>query len=377
MEGPTPSTAIFYGSLSVHIGAFLLFRTYPLWEYQYSVRIVIAGVGLTTAVVSTCIARVQSSVKSQIAYASAAQIGLIFIEVAAGLQSLALMHFAGNAFLRTYQLLVSPSVVSYLIKEQFYHFVKPEKQFRSNWVKRLNYTVYLWSIKEFNLDWFMYRFLWGALKSLGRFLSYFRIRNALIVYSAVLTGGVFMLYHQEYIPSFLENYMSVLLATLALVLVLRSFVERKSVLLAWLLIMLSHGFIVLSVLFNEFFEMQHSLVYLSGVLLAGIGGLACYFYLKSHEVQLGLNQFYGLTAKYKKTAFVFLLCCLGISGFPITPTFIGEDLVLSHVHQNQLLLAFILSVNLIVGGITVLRIYTRIFLGSFIHQQEDAALRSA
>ncbi|HET7178291.1 MAG TPA: proton-conducting transporter membrane subunit, partial [Chryseosolibacter sp.] len=33
MEGPTPSTAIFYGSLSVHIGVFLLLRTFPFWEH--------------------------------------------------------------------------------------------------------------------------------------------------------------------------------------------------------------------------------------------------------------------------------------------------------------------------------------------------------
>src|SRR6202008_529550 len=45
MEGPTPSSAIFYGSLSVHMGVFLLMRTFPFWEYQFSVRIIIAGLG--------------------------------------------------------------------------------------------------------------------------------------------------------------------------------------------------------------------------------------------------------------------------------------------------------------------------------------------
>ncbi len=122
MEGPTPSSAIFYGSLAVHLGVFLMLRTYPFWEEQTSVRIIIALMGLFTAFITTGIGRVQSSVKSQIAYASVAQIGLIFIEIAAGFEGLALFHFAGNAFLRTYQLLVSPSVVSYLIREQFYNF---------------------------------------------------------------------------------------------------------------------------------------------------------------------------------------------------------------------------------------------------------------
>ncbi|MDP4809769.1 MAG: hypothetical protein NWR65_01425, partial [Saprospiraceae bacterium] len=85
-----------------------------------------------TSLFATLIARVQSSVKTQIAYSSIAQIGIIFIEVALGFHSLAIFHFAGNAFLRTYQLLVSPAVLSYLIHDQFFHFVKPNNQITDN-----------------------------------------------------------------------------------------------------------------------------------------------------------------------------------------------------------------------------------------------------
>ena len=67
LKGPTPSSVIFYGSLSGHIGAFLLLRTYTFWEHQPTVRLVIIGLGLATALVASGIARVQSSIKSQIA----------------------------------------------------------------------------------------------------------------------------------------------------------------------------------------------------------------------------------------------------------------------------------------------------------------------
>ena len=53
MEGPTPSSAIFYGSLSVHIGVFILLRTFPFWENQFSVRIVIAAIGFVTFLISS------------------------------------------------------------------------------------------------------------------------------------------------------------------------------------------------------------------------------------------------------------------------------------------------------------------------------------
>jgi len=86
MEGPTPSSAIFYGSMSVHIGAFLLLRTQHFWENQPVFKLLLILMGLLTALIATAISRVQSSIKSQIAYASLAQIGFIFTEIAFGLE---------------------------------------------------------------------------------------------------------------------------------------------------------------------------------------------------------------------------------------------------------------------------------------------------
>ena len=46
MEGPTPSSAIFYGALSVHLGVFLLLRTLPIWSYYYVPRFIVLIIGL-------------------------------------------------------------------------------------------------------------------------------------------------------------------------------------------------------------------------------------------------------------------------------------------------------------------------------------------
>ena len=148
MEGPTSSSAIFYGSLSIHIGVFVLLRTYPFWQDMLWMKIIIIIVGVLTAIIATLIARVQPTVKTQIAYASAAQIGIMFVEVALGFHILALIHFAGNAFLRTYQLLVSPSVLNYLVHHQYFHH-KPNSATGNN--KWMN-TIYTLSIKEWNID---------------------------------------------------------------------------------------------------------------------------------------------------------------------------------------------------------------------------------
>ena len=61
-------------------------------------------------------AQVRSFGKAQVTYSSIAQIGPIFNEVAAGSELFALFHFAGNAFLCSYQLLVSSTVITCLIR---------------------------------------------------------------------------------------------------------------------------------------------------------------------------------------------------------------------------------------------------------------------
>lgn len=376
MEGPTPSSAIFYGSLAVHIGVFLLLRTFPFWEHQLAVRILIGLLGGFTSLVAAGIARVQSSVKSQIAYASAAQIGLIFIEVAAGFETLALIHFAGNAFLRTYQLLVSPSVVSYLIREQFYNFKKREHTFEDSLPKKIEYTFYVLCLKEWNLDAFIQRIVWEPLRKAGRWTSRLSVKQFLIIFIPAYFIGWVLLLTEKHIPHYIHEKLPVLFSAIALLMVLKAFAERRNVSMSWLLIIMNHCWIALAVSFNEHFSFMHVLLYLGGVAIAGVTGYLALRRLKVFETA-DLNQFWGHSWEHPKIALVFLLACLGMSGFPITSTFIGEDLIFSHIHTNQVMLALITSLCFVIDGITLIRIYARVFLGPHVKTYHEVAYKSS
>jgi NADH:ubiquinone oxidoreductase subunit 5 (subunit L)/multisubunit Na+/H+ antiporter MnhA subunit len=377
MEGPTPSSAIFYGSLAVHLGVFLLLRTFPFWEHQLSVRILIGLLGFVTSVITTGIARVQSSVKSQIAYASIAQIGLIFIEIAAGFSGLALFHFAGNAFLRTYQLLVSPSVVTYLIREQFYNFTPHAPSIEDSFPKKMQYTLYMLCLKEWNLDSFMYRYLWNPLKWAGRGLDFLTVGRVILFFVPAYLIGVASLYGEEVIPPSIHQALPIFFSLLALIAVLKSFSERKNVEMSWILVIVNHFWIALAISFNEHFKYDQTLLYLSGILVSGLLGYFCLRWLKSLEENIDLDQFHGHSYKHPKLAFVFLLSCLGVSGFPITPTFIGEDLIFTHIHEDQFLLAFFVSLSFIIDGLSIIRIYARVFLGPHVKSVYEMGYRSS
>jgi NAD(P)H-quinone oxidoreductase subunit 5 len=111
MEGPTPSSAIFYGALSIHAGAYLLLRIGPLLDRVPALAFFVAAVGLATALHATLVGRVQTDIKCALAYASLTQVGIIFVEIGLGWRQLALAHIAGHACLRSLQFLRAPSLL--------------------------------------------------------------------------------------------------------------------------------------------------------------------------------------------------------------------------------------------------------------------------
>jgi NAD(P)H-quinone oxidoreductase subunit 5 len=111
MEGPTPSSAIFYGALSVHLGAFILLRMSPLLDESMLLSAVVVVVGLATAVYAYLVGSVQTDIKTALTFASLVQVGLIVAEIGFGLRYIALIHLLGNACLRTLQLIRAPSLL--------------------------------------------------------------------------------------------------------------------------------------------------------------------------------------------------------------------------------------------------------------------------
>jgi NADH:ubiquinone oxidoreductase subunit 5 (subunit L)/multisubunit Na+/H+ antiporter MnhA subunit len=375
MEGPTPSSAIFYGSMSVHIGAFLLLRTMHFWENQLVFKVFLISAGLLTALITTAISRVQSSIKSQIAYASIAQIGLIFVEIAFGLENLALIHILGNAFLRTYQLLISPSIVSYKIREQLYQ-ANPDQQKKSRLWQQFQLKIYLLNLKEWNLDALLYQLIWNPLKKIGRGWKILNFQYVFWVMAVVLLLGLVLRVNEQLLTADLIHKLPFFFAFWGFLIAVKALSERDSVRKSLTLIMFNHVSISLALSFNEHFDHAHHIWYLSGVVAAWALGYFILTKLRKKE-WVSLNNFYGHIYEYPKTGFVFLLVCLSLAGFPITPSFVGEDLIFSHIHLSQVGLAFFTAFSLVINGLATMRIYARVFLGPHIKTYHQIAKRSS
>jgi len=111
LEGPTPSSAIFYGSLMVHAGVYLLIRLEPLLSQAPPMMTLVAVLGLLTALYGWLAGLVQSDIKSSLMFSTTAQSGLMLIWIGMGWFELAAWHLVLHAMWRAYQFLSSPAMM--------------------------------------------------------------------------------------------------------------------------------------------------------------------------------------------------------------------------------------------------------------------------
>ena len=60
---------------------------------------------------------------------------------------------------------------------------------------------------------------------------------------------------------------------------------------------------------------------------------------------------------------ILFLGFLGLAGFPITPAFLGEDLLLSHASSQHPWFALPIMVSFVINGIAAARIFLRLCMG--------------
>lgn len=164
MEGPTPSSAVFYGAVMVHAGVYLLILLQPLFEQAPAAMAIVALVGLLTALYGFSVGLTQTDIKSSLVFATVGQLGLMFFECGLGFWSLAKWHLCAHAVVRCYLVLTAPSI----LHNVHGHPIRPVTPALSKirW-------AYMASLQRFWLDALTDWILVKPIRRLARDLSYF------------------------------------------------------------------------------------------------------------------------------------------------------------------------------------------------------------
>ena len=111
MEGPTPVSALIHAATMVVAGVFLVARVFPIFAEYDVVLLVVAIVGLATALVTSTIALVATDIKRILAYSTISHLGLMMLSLGAFGYTAALFHLLAHGFAKALLFLGSGSVI--------------------------------------------------------------------------------------------------------------------------------------------------------------------------------------------------------------------------------------------------------------------------
>lgn len=174
MEGPTPSSAIFYGAISIHAGAYLLLRAQPLLAQSVLASSLVILIGAATAIHGTIVGRASADAKTSLAYATLTQVGIVFIEIGLGWRWLAVAHILGNATVRTMQYLRAPSMLHdyHQMDSAIGGQLSPTgKQIEELLPEKVQLWLYRWALDRGHLDTIIERSVIAPLLDLSSYLS--------------------------------------------------------------------------------------------------------------------------------------------------------------------------------------------------------------
>jgi NADH-quinone oxidoreductase subunit L len=344
MEGPTPSSAIFYGALSIHAGVFLLIRTYPIWSHGQASKILVGVIGLLTFIFSTLQEKVQSNIKGQIAFANTANIGLMFIELSFGLVDLVMIHLFCHALYRCFQLLVSPSIVlnSLTINNE----IVADRLAKNG---KVSPTLYVLAMSDFSLD-----VSWRGLNFLSWKKIYWFFENALKKPLIILplTAVLSYLIGLKFDLPLLLSFLAVIHSIRALVIDHDAFRSMGEMSLS-ILLMMGCAYLV----------DHHNLLGIKTYMFSTgpallVGTLICAKF-KNYD----MRNYHALGTLNSAEANTFLVCFMVIAGMPISTAFVGEDILIEELISHSHLMAALMTLCLMVSGLVCVKIYTRLFMG--------------
>jgi hypothetical protein len=232
-------------------------------------------------------------------------------------------------------------------------------------------------VKEWNLEKFVLGYFWKPLDVVARGSRILTRKRLLWAVFPLYGLGLSLAFTQDALGTVWQEGAAITSASLGLVLVFRAFTERRDVKLSWVLLLLNHFWILLSIQFGTSVPWVHSALYLGGIVSAGTLGYCLLRYLEKKEKHIALHRYHGHAYEHPRLALVFLLCGLTVSGFPISTTFIGEDLVFTHIGSHQYVLAILVATGFIVDGLAMIRLYARIFLGPHVKSYHAMAYKSS
>ncbi len=118
MAGPTPVSALIHAATMVTAGVVMVTRCHVFYEMAPAAMLVVAVIGVFTAIFAATIALAQTDIKRVLAYSTVSQLGYMFLGCGVGAFASGMFHVTTHAFFKALLFLGSGSVILAMHHEQ-------------------------------------------------------------------------------------------------------------------------------------------------------------------------------------------------------------------------------------------------------------------
>lgn len=161
-----------------------------------------------------------------------------------------------------------------------------------------------------------------------------------------------------------RKYLSVLMSVGMVFASLSAFGQKNNPVGVWNAITLSAILAGTAVLFLNPLAKQDVVIFLSGIIPAWLLGIVVlHKLLKNQDPAESLFTYQAMAETQPKLSLLLFISFLCLVGFPISPAFLGEDLLLSHATSHDPWFALPITIAFIINGIAGARVFQRLCMG--------------
>lgn len=369
MEGPTQSTAIFYGGLATHIPVFIFINVWWGQHFQSTnvLMMVMVCLIVSSIIGSSLLSKRMNDAKNSIAYSAIAQLGIIYLEVIFGYFHLAVMHCIIHGIYRTVEFLKAPSLL------YSRHSIEKDRKSISTVLDSIRKKIFykpirIWLYKVCYHEFFIPRVFVNLIENFIGLYSSRVIKKTIKSYTFYsLIAIIIVAAVTVYILNYKISMQDGMLFIIAYILNLFAFSNKYDPKLFFLL-MTSSIFITLTVLAEKIFPILIYSLWIYVPVLAY--GLYLAYRKNSNIDYLLLDQnIKNFTGRiYKSTTMNMLILFLGLSnigipGFGIFFIWGHIEHALLHIYPGLIINAYVLlSLNTI--------LFFRFYYSNYLGKQE-------
>jgi hypothetical protein len=254
--------------------------------------------------------------------------------------------------------------------------VPPLQKIKNTFLGKLRATFYVLGIKEWSMNSAVSHYLWKPLKSIGRAFAFLdglliqAISLALFLTSLVVVASITLS-----APALLT--MSTVAVVVSAIFYIRAYTTKGTARTCWNLILLGQLFSALFLVLASTGNWKHLAMYCAGIVAAFVVGHVCLWYLEQKGEPSVLRDYHGSIYAFTKLGNFFFIVSLLFMAFPISPSFLAQDILLGSIPQDYAFLIAPFCFSYLLVGVSIIRLYTKVFFGPHKTSHHEIAYRSS